>query len=129
MALIVADSDVLIDYLNDVNPGADCVEAEIRRGNLATTAVSRFEVVSGIRNAKQRQRFDALFESVSTLPLDAGAADRAAGIRRTLEVAGRKIGMGDCLIAGTVLRNGGTLLTRNRREFERVEGLRLEALP
>jgi len=35
--------------------------------------------------------------------------------------------MADCLIAGIVLTVGGTLLTRNRREFERVAGLRLES--
>jgi tRNA(fMet)-specific endonuclease VapC len=127
MALIVADSDVLIDYLNDVNPSADRIEAEIRRMNLATTAVSRFEVVAGVRDEKQRRRVDALLESTVTLSLDGTAADRAAGVRRELEKAGRKIGMADCLIAGIVLAAGGTLLTRNRREFDRVDGLRVES--
>jgi tRNA(fMet)-specific endonuclease VapC len=127
MALIVADSDVLIDYLNDINPGADRVEAELRRMNLATTAVSRFEVVSGVRDEKQRRRVEALLESTMTLSLDGAGADRAAGVRRALEKAGRKIGMADSLIAGTVLRHGGTLLTRNRREFDRVTGLHVES--
>jgi tRNA(fMet)-specific endonuclease VapC len=127
MALIVADSDVLIDYLNDINPSADRVEAELRRMNLATTAVSRFEVVSGVRDEKQRRRVEALLESTMTLSLDGAGADRAAGVRRALEKAGRKIGMADSLIAGTVLRHGGTLLTRNRREFDRVTGLHVES--
>lgn len=127
MALIVADSDVLIDYLNDVKPSADRVEAELRRRNLATTAVSRFEVVSGVRDEKQRRRVDALLESTVTLSLDGAAADRAAGVRKALEKAGRKIGMADSLIAGTVLRHGGTLLTRNRREFDRIPGLPVES--
>ncbi len=127
MALIVADSDVLIDYLNDVNPSADRIETELRRMNLATTAVSRFEVVAGVRDEKQRRRVEALLESAVTLPLDGAAADRAAGVRRTLEKAGRKIGMADCLIAGIVLSADGTLLTRNRREFDRVAGLRVES--
>lgn len=127
MALIVADSDVLIDYLNDINPSADRVEAELTRTNLATTAVSRFEVVSGVRDEKQRRRVEALLESTMTLSLDGAGADRAAGVRRALEKAGRKIGMADSLIAGTVLRHGGTLLTRNRREFDRVAGLNVES--
>jgi predicted nucleic acid-binding protein len=126
MALIVADSDVLIDFLNDINPSADRVEAELRRMNLATTAVSRFEIVSGVRDEKQRRRVEVLLQSAVTLPLDGAGADRAAGVRRALEKAGRKIGMADSLIAGTVLRHGGILLTRNRREFDRVAGLRLE---
>jgi len=34
-------------------------------------------------------------------------------------------GKNDSLIAGIVLHHGGTLLTRNRRHLERVEGLRV----
>ncbi|HEY6320091.1 MAG TPA: type II toxin-antitoxin system VapC family toxin, partial [Thermoanaerobaculia bacterium] len=66
-----------------------------------------------------------LLDAIPTLVLDAPAADRAAQVRRDLERRGQAIGMGDSLIAGIVLRNGGTLLTRNRKHFERVEGLSL----
>ncbi len=127
MALIVADSDVLIDYLNDVNPGADRIESELRRRNLATTAVSRFEIVAGVRGERQRRRVESLLEFTVTLPLDGAAADVAARVRRSLEIVGRKIGMADSLIAGIVLRHDGALLTRNRREFDRVTGLRVES--
>jgi predicted nucleic acid-binding protein len=33
--------------------------------------------------------------------------------------------MADSLIAGIVISNGGTLLTRNRRHFERIPDIRL----
>ncbi len=36
--------------------------------------------------------------------------------------------MADSLIAGIVLTTGATLLTRNRRHFERVPDLRLATL-
>src|SRR5260370_421628 len=57
--------------------------------------------------------------------LDVAAAGRAADIRRDLERKGVGIGMADSLIAGIVLHVGGTLLTRNLRHFQRVEGLNL----
>lgn len=41
---------------------------------------------------------------------------------------GEPIGMGDSLIAGIVLAHGETLMTRNRRHFGRVEGLRIATL-
>jgi len=56
---------------------------------------------------------------------DDAAADAAGEIRRSLERSGKPIGMADCLIAGIVTSNGGTLMTRNRRHFERVPGIRL----
>ncbi len=52
---------------------------------------------------------------------------RAAGeIRARLELAGTPIGAYDTLIAGQALSRDYTLVTRNVREFERVEGLKLE---
>jgi predicted nucleic acid-binding protein len=49
-------------------------------------------------------------------------------VRRALDSRGEGIGMADSLIAGTVIRHRGTLLTRNRRHFERVDGLALANL-
>jgi tRNA(fMet)-specific endonuclease VapC len=43
-----------------------------------------------------------------------------------LEARGLPIGPLDVLIAGTALAHGATLVTRNLREFSRVEGLKLE---
>ncbi len=123
--MIVADTDVLIDFLAGRDPAAGRVSEELRRGNLATTAISRFEMLSGARSARQLEVVVRLLDSVRTIPLDAAAADRAATVRRELEREGRSIGMADSLIAGIALNDGGVLLTRNRRHFERIEELEL----
>lgn len=123
--MIVADTDVLIDFLAGVNPAFSRVRSELERGHLQTTAITRFELLSGAGNPKQEARIRDLLEAVPALPLDARAADCAAEVRRTLERRGESIGMADSLIAGIVLVHGGLLLTRNRRYFERVEGLPL----
>jgi tRNA(fMet)-specific endonuclease VapC len=126
--VIVADSDVLIDFLGGRNPAADRVAFELDRGQLATTAVSRFELLAGARNDRQDRLIRDLLAALFTLPFDETAADEAARVRRALEAGGTPIGMGDSLIAGIVLANDGVLLTRNRRHFERVAGLTLSVL-
>ena len=123
--MIVADTDVLIDFLGGRNPAAERVAIELERGQLTTTAVSRFELLAGIRNRRQEKVVHELLRALFTLPLDQGAADEAAEVRRTLELAGTPIGMGDSLIAGIVRFHDGLLVTRNRRHFERVKGLKL----
>ena len=125
MAMIVADTDVLIDFLAGRNPSADRVAAELERGGLATTVMSRFELLSGARNVKQERMIGQLLDALPSLPLDRLAADRAASVRRRLERRGSSIGMGDSLIAGIVLIHGASLLTRNRRHFELVDDLEL----
>ena len=126
--MTIADTDVLIDFLAGAEPAAAQVAEELERGSLCTTAVSRFELLSGVRSARQEAAVRELLAAVSALPLDEEAADRAAEVRRALERSGEPIGMADSLIAGIALARGGTLLTRNRRHFERVGGLRLAEL-
>jgi tRNA(fMet)-specific endonuclease VapC len=123
--MIVADTDVLIDFLSGRGPGAKRVPLEVRRGQLHTTVVNQFELLAGVRSPKQEAIIRSLLGAMTTLSLDASAADQAARIRRDMERQGQSIGMGDSLIAGIVILHEGTLLTRNRRHFDRVPGLKL----
>ena len=126
--MMVADTDVLIDFLENRSPAAARVALELEHGQLRTTVITRFELLAGARTARQRKAVGELIAGLPCLPLDDAGADSAAEIRRALEGAGVGIGMADSLIAGIVVANRGVLLTRNRRHFERVPGLSLGRL-
>lgn len=66
-----------------------------------------------------------LLGSMQSLSFDATCAAHAAEIRVQLEQQGTPIGAHDVLIAATALSHQGTLITRNVREFSRVQGLRV----
>lgn len=51
--MIVADSDVLIDFLGGREPAAGRVTREIESGNLWTTVITRFELLSGARGSRE----------------------------------------------------------------------------
>ena len=123
--MIIADTDVLIDYLEGRRPGAEAVSEALRRDQLQTTTINYFELRAGARHRRQQESVLALLESIPVLPLDVDAARKAAELRQQLEQSGIGIGMGDSLIAGIALARGATLLTRNKRHFERVLGLPL----
>ncbi len=122
--MILADTDVLIDFLRGAGQ-ADRVELELSHGALATTVVTRFELLAGARSDRQQHAVQDLLGGIPALPLDTAAADEAADIRRELEQRGQCIGMADSLIAGIARSRHLLLLTRNRRHFERVDGLGL----
>lgn len=123
--MIVADTDVLIDYLRGRGPGARRVEVELQTRSFGTTAVTAFELRSGARTAKQKRAIDTLLDAMTILSFGPEEAQIAADIRLQLEDQGQGIGMADYMIAAACVANGGVLLTRNRKHFERVAGLTL----
>ena len=43
--MMIADSDVLIDFLRDRDPWAGRIELELKTGHLATTTINSFELL------------------------------------------------------------------------------------
>ena len=74
-------------------------------------------------NRREVENFAARLE---VLPFDAQAAAHAGDIRAALERQGRSIGAYDLLIAGHARSRGFIVVTGNRGEFDRVDGLRCE---
>ena len=67
-----------------------------------------------------------MVEPYEIVLFDARCAITYARIRADLESRGQSIGPNDLMIAATVLTHGGILVTRNTKEFARVQGLELE---
>jgi tRNA(fMet)-specific endonuclease VapC len=123
--MIIADSDVLIDFLRGRGDGARRVAIELETRSFSTTAITEFELRSGARTAHQKKAVDTLLDAMTLLPFGSEEARIAADIRQQVESQGHAIGMADYLIAAVCIANDGVLLTRNRKHFERVQGLKL----
>ena len=126
--LVVVDTDLLIDFLRGRGPGAALVRELVGSHRLRLTAISAFELRLGADFGERGAEVQRLFRR-RTLPVDLAAALRAGEVAARLRSAGTEIGPADSLQAGVCLRHDLVLATRNRRHFERVEGLRLLDLP
>jgi tRNA(fMet)-specific endonuclease VapC len=123
--MIVADSDVLIDFLRG-GPSADRIALELRSKQLATTAITVFELRSGCKSERQQRHVEDLLAAMNVLPLGARESSIAAGFRVALEKQGKGIGMADYLIAGICKAHDHVLLTRNLAHFQRLVSLGLK---
>ena len=128
----------MIRYLLDanacialLNASSRSLSARVRRHSTAEIglpAAAAFELYYGAFKSRDRGRnlgnLDRMaFEIVA---FDAADARAAGAIRRDLEARGQPIGPYDLLIAGQARARDLVLVTANTREFERVDGLRLE---
>jgi len=88
-----------------------------------TLAELRFGALKSRHPLRARALADAFVAPFEVLEFDAGAAEHYAEIRLYLERRGAPIGERDLMIAAIGRSEGLTLVTNNRREFDRVPDL------
>jgi len=129
---MIGDTDFFIDLMHPRSAKHEAAVAKARELDtlgvrIAMTAVTRFELAAGVERFvkpdAERGRIKALLAAHSTYELDGNAADLAGSIYGSLQSKGITVGVADCLIAATALASGQELLTRNRKDFNRIEGL------
>jgi tRNA(fMet)-specific endonuclease VapC len=105
-----------------------------RKGHAYDVAISSIvtaELWTGVMKSRLLQRNEpALGEFpafVDVLDWPTKAATTYGEIRAKLQVKGHPIGAMDLLIAAHAVHERGTIVTRNRDEFARVDGLKVES--
>lgn len=132
-SMICLDSDFIIDFLRGQKEAIDKLE-QINNENrdIVTTSINSLEIFVGIIeldgiSSNRIEKTREFFDNLNILDFDHIAAEKSANIMNTLKKSGTSIGIKDSLIAGIVLSNNVTLLTRNIKHFERVSGLIIES--
>jgi predicted nucleic acid-binding protein len=114
MADLLVDTDVLIDHLR----GHSAFHA--RRNRIFYSVVTRCELFAGRDVDEDVVR--RLLGAFAEIGLDRTVAEAAGRIRRSAAIP-----LPDAIIAASAVDFGMPVVTRNRRHFERVPGLRIRA--
>ncbi|TCZ60906.1 PIN domain-containing protein [Roseicella aquatilis] len=131
---LLLDSDVCIDLMRGRRREVTAAfRRETAEGPLRICSVTLQELERGVLTSapdhrdRNRARLDVFLAGpVEVLPFDAADAVAAAPIWASLQAKGVSIGAYDTQIAGQALRRGLTLVTGNRRHFDRIPGLTIE---
>lgn len=114
MADLLVDTDAFIDHLR----GA--VELRTGRHRAHYSVITRAELFAGNSASDLVARLLAPFRELS---VDRAIAERAGRIVRESGVR-----LPDALIAATAIEHDLSVVTRNRKHFEPIRGVRLRAL-
>jgi predicted nucleic acid-binding protein len=111
-------------------PGARETAEDLEvKGEVATTPISAFEMCLGAYIIGRQEYVASTLEmlrNITLLPLDLEACIESGKIAAQLRSRGEGFDIRDALIAGVVKRHGETLVTRNLKHFERVDGLKVK---
>lgn len=122
------DTDWVVHCLHGVAAVTSRLEQILPEG-VGLSIVSMAELYQGVFfSTDPRANEQALHEfmaGIEILPIDDAVCRIFARERGRLRAAGTPIGDFDLLIGSTAISRGLTLLTNNRRHFERMQGLQV----
>lgn len=97
---------------------------------ICISSVTYAELVHGVEKSQAIERnrvsLALLLANIEIMNFDSLAAECYGKIRADLEKEGKPIGPLDMMVAGHAKALGYVVVTNNTKEFERVEGLKLE---
>jgi len=128
--MYLLDTNHCIFLINQRYPGVARCLARQAIGSVAVSSVTVSELWYGVENSGRKEQNRAALAKfllpLEVLPYDERAAQAYGKIRLVLEKAGSSIGAMELLIAAHALSLPAVLVTHNRREFQRVPGLKVE---
>lgn len=128
--MFILDTNTISYYFRGVSNIVRNMQA-ISPQDIGVPAIVEYELRYGLLRLPQEAAtprliaLEKLLRPMTSLPFDEQCASQAAQIRANLEAEGQPIGPHDVLIAATALNYKGTLVTRNIREFNRINSLKI----
>ncbi len=99
-------------------------------GHICISSITLAELLHGAEKSERQEhnlkQVEDFISRLDVLAYAEKAATHYGGIRADLERKGQTIGVNDLHIAGHARSEGLILVTNNEREFNRVDGLRIE---
>ena len=129
MLRYMLDTNIVI-YVIKRRPLAALEHFNHHAGHLCISAITYAELLHGVEKSTRSEhnlsQVEDFVSRLDVLDYDAKAASHYGDIRASLERKGTPIGVNDIHIAAHARSQGLVLVSNNMREFDRVEGLRLE---
>jgi predicted nucleic acid-binding protein len=113
-ALLLIDTDVLIDYLRARPQAITYIESLTAPLLLSTITVA--ELYAGVREGQERTVLDRFVQAFTVVPIDSAIAVQGGLYRRDYGKS-HGVGLADALIAATAEQRTATLVTLNGKHF------------
>jgi tRNA(fMet)-specific endonuclease VapC len=130
MPRLMLDTNICIYTIKHQPPQVRVRLEAVRPQDVAISGIVAAELWFGVVKSRRRQHNERALRDflgfVEVVDWPREAAPLYGELRSRLEARGRPIGNMDTLIAAHALYERATLVTRNRGEFERVEGLQID---
>ncbi|MEH2178635.1 type II toxin-antitoxin system VapC family toxin [Nostoc sp.] len=130
MKVALVDTNILSLFFRDQPLVIENFNAYIKEyGKINISIITYYEIVSGLKHRDAQKQLTSFLEFASNntvLPLTTDSTTISGDIYASLRKKGTPVDDIDILIAGIAIANNLILVTNNRRDFEKIEGLEIE---
>jgi len=134
--MVCLDSSFVIDIIKGLDEAVKRErEIDLSNEEITIAAPAITEVIVGLHlnrtkkysSQEEKDKVMKLINSLLVLNLDKGSAILAGEIEAELENKGTIIDIEDIMIGAIAKHNNETLITRNKKHFEKIPGLKIES--
>lgn len=122
--MVLVDTDVLVDILRGQSDAAETLDRLSATDSLATSIVTRMELISGYRNKDDLGEVGRLLRRFKVIPVNEGVSESAARLLEEYRLSHGLL-IPAAFIAATAMHHDAGLLTRNIKHFAYLSELKL----
>ncbi|MGB7416832.1 MAG: type II toxin-antitoxin system VapC family toxin [Thermosynechococcaceae cyanobacterium] len=128
MALIIIDTDILINVGRGDITAVDCLQSIKQQFRLAVSAVTQMELIVGCRNKDELKKLEKFLQHFQVVKLTSGITDHAIDLLTQYRLSHGLL-IADALIAATAIEYTEALISKNQRDYRFIPNLKLKPYP
>jgi predicted nucleic acid-binding protein len=128
VALIIIDTDILIDVGRGDKTAIDCLKLIERQFQLTVSAVTQMELIIGCRNKVELQDLKKFLQHFQVLKLTEEITDKAVDLLEQYRLSHGLL-IADALISATAIEYNEAFITKNQRDYRFIADLKLQSYP
>ncbi len=128
MAIIIVDSDILIDAANEEVTAVAWLQNNGQSASLAISVITQMELTVGCRNKRELRKLDKFLQNFQVLKLTEPISDKAVDLLRRYRLS-HGLDIPDALIAATAIEHNQPFASKNQRDYRFIAGLNLLPYP
>lgn len=127
--MLLIDTNIVIAFFKGEPAISERVLSNIDQIALSSLVVAELDygAKASRRSSENLAKLYQFLELVEVVPFDLECSKIFGTIKSRLRFLGKPTGEVDALLAATAMNHNATLVTRNQKHFENIEGLILEA--
>lgn len=126
--MLLIDTDILIDAAREDKNAKQFIATAEKAGDVGISAITQMELLAGARNKDELREIAKFIRRFTIINLDEDICNVAVLLLTTYRLR-FGLGIADALIAATAKARDLVFATRNRKDFQFIEGLNLAIYP